>query len=81
METPSGILAWEISWTEEPGGLQSIGSQREGYDWVIEHVCTVGSNWFKPISKQFQNLGSYLLNHSATKKFQNCIFHIILSHF
>ena len=32
METPSGILAWEISWTEEPGGLQSIGSQREGYD-------------------------------------------------
>ena len=23
------ILAWEISWTEEPGGLQSIGSQRD----------------------------------------------------
>ena len=28
METHSIILAWKISWTEEPGGLQSMGSQR-----------------------------------------------------
>ena len=28
MVTHSSILAWRISWTEEPGGLQSIGSQR-----------------------------------------------------
>ena len=28
MATCSGILAWEILWTEEPGGLQSMGSQR-----------------------------------------------------
>ena len=28
MATHSGILAWEIPWTEEPGGLQSIGPQR-----------------------------------------------------
>ena len=28
MATHSTILAWEISWTEEPGGLQSMGSQR-----------------------------------------------------
>ena len=28
MATPSGILAWKIPWTEEPGGLQSTGSQR-----------------------------------------------------
>ena len=26
--THSSILAWEVSWTEEPGGLQSVGSQR-----------------------------------------------------
>ena len=26
------ILVWEISWTEEPGGLQSIASQRVGHD-------------------------------------------------
>ena len=28
----SSILAWRIPWTEEPGGLQSIGSQRVGCD-------------------------------------------------
>ena len=30
--THSSILVWEIPWTEEPGGLQSIGSQRVGHD-------------------------------------------------
>ena len=30
--THSTILAWRISWTEEPGGLQSVGSQRIGHD-------------------------------------------------
>ena len=32
METHSSIVAWKISWTEEPGGLQSMGSQRVGHD-------------------------------------------------
>ena len=32
METHSSILAWKISWTEEPGGLQSMGSKRVGHD-------------------------------------------------
>ena len=32
MATHSSILAWEIPWTEEPGGLQSIGLQRVGYN-------------------------------------------------
>ena len=34
MATHSSILAWRIPWTEEPGGLQSMGSQRVGHDWV-----------------------------------------------
>ena len=34
METHSSILVWEAPWTEEPGGLQSIGSQRVGHNWV-----------------------------------------------
>ena len=33
MATHSGILAWRIPWTEEPGRLQSIVSQRPGHDW------------------------------------------------
>ena len=32
MATHSSILAWTIPWTEEPGGLQSTGSQRVGHD-------------------------------------------------
>ena len=34
MATHPSVLAWEIPWTEEPGGLQSKGSQRVGHDWV-----------------------------------------------
>ena len=36
MTTHSSILAWRIPWTEEPGGLQSMGSQRAGHDWVTD---------------------------------------------
>ena len=32
MATQSSILAWRIPWTEEPGGLQSMGLQRAGHD-------------------------------------------------
>ena len=34
MATHSSRIAWRISWTEEPGGLQSMGSQRVGHDWA-----------------------------------------------
>ena len=32
MATRPSILAWRIAWTEEPGGIQSMGSQRVGHD-------------------------------------------------
>ena len=35
----SSILAWIIPWTEEPGALQSRGSQRASHDWVTKHAC------------------------------------------
>ena len=38
MVTNSSILAWRIPWTGDPGGLQSIGLQRVGCDWVINRV-------------------------------------------
>ena len=34
MATHSNTLAWKIPWTEEPGGLQSMGSQTVGHDWA-----------------------------------------------
>jgi len=40
MATDSSTLAWRIPWTEEPGGLQSMGSQRVKRDWVTERTHT-----------------------------------------
>ena len=39
MATYSSILAWRITWTEEPGGLQFMGSQRVRHDWMA-HTFT-----------------------------------------
>ena len=38
MATPSSILAWKVPWTEEPDGLQSMGSQRAGHDLMHMHT-------------------------------------------
>ena len=38
MATHSNILAWKIPWTEEPGGLQSMGLQLVEHDQVNEHI-------------------------------------------
>ena len=44
MATYSNILAWEIPWTEEPGELQSMGSQRVGHDLVTKQQQQDGLN-------------------------------------
>ena len=44
MATHSIILAWEILWTEEPGGLQSMGHKRVGYD-----LATIGEGNGTPL--------------------------------
>ena len=41
MATHSSILAWEIPWTEETGGLQSKGWQRVGHDLATKHSTQV----------------------------------------
>ena len=40
METHSSILAWRIPWMEEPGRLQSTGSQRVGHNWATSPHLT-----------------------------------------
>ena len=40
MATHSSVLAWKIPWIEEPGGLQSIGSQRVSQNWGTEYTHT-----------------------------------------
>ena len=41
METHSSILAWEILWTEEPGGLQSTGSKESDMLLLLSHFSRV----------------------------------------
>ena len=47
MATHSSIRAWEVSWTEEPGGLQPLGLQRVGQDlatkqqFEMPHRCRI----------------------------------------
>ena len=44
MATHSSILAWEIPWTEEPGGLQSLGSQRVRHNWATSLSLSIIKN-------------------------------------
>ena len=45
MATHSSILAWRIPWTEEPGKLQSVGSQRVRHDWVTHTHTHTHTEW------------------------------------
>ena len=53
MATHSSILAWKISWTEEPDGLQSMESQRVGHNWATNtytylNLNTINIPYFLP---------------------------------
>ena len=65
--THSSILTWRIPWTEEPGGLQSIGLQKVGHDWsnlaciqiyILEYVYAlfsfaVQNSWLLWLARTF----------------------------
>ena len=53
MATQSSILAWNIPWVEEPGGLQSMGLQRIGHDWVtITYSLTHSESTQRALKKE-----------------------------
>ena len=56
MATHSSILAWRIPWTEEPGGLQSMGSQRVGHDWGTNTSTSTSMGLVGPIPEVCQRL-------------------------
>ena len=59
IETNSSICAWRIPWTEEPGGLQSMGSQRVRHDWATEHkaqVCLENTNLVKRQRSEWEKI-------------------------
>ena len=61
MAIHSRILAWRIQWTEEPGGLKSMGSQRVAHDWVTNTgacLWTSGGPMAKTLRSQCKRPGS-----------------------
>ena len=55
----SSILAWEIPWTEEPGGLQSMGLQRIRHDLTSKPPPAIWDHW-EAFFLFFFNLGSFV---------------------
>ena len=68
MATHFNILAWRIPWTEEPGRLQSMGSQRLRHDWSdLAHTQSTGI-WQR---REMFTLFHYVT--TSTLDFSNCI--------
>ena len=62
MTTYASILDWEIPWTEEPSGLQSMGSQRVGHNCVTKHSTVFKDTLQKTrISHLFKSLHAFLI--------------------
>ena len=90
MATHSSILAWRIPWTEEPGGLYSIGLQRVGQDWetfILGFPCGSGS---KESACNVGDLGSilglerspgegkgYPSQYSGLENSMDCMVHVV----
>ena len=75
----SSILAWEIPWTEDAGGLQCVGSQRVGRDWTTKH-CQLPDEAVNGYSRQRLSSGAsvWLMQTvhpgwSVSAVFLNCI--------
>ena len=64
MATHSSILAWRPPWTEEPGGLKSMGSQRVGHDWATNTKITYRTQ----MNSMVQSILSEFLTFSLTKR-------------
>ena len=55
--THSSILAWTVPWTEKPGGLQSIGSERVGHDWSdLAHMYLIKETLEETLTDYFLGL-------------------------
>ena len=76
MANHSSTLAWKIPWTEEPGGLQSMGSRRVGNNWTTSLSLFTFMHWrrkwqptpvFLPGESQRQWAPIYGVTHSHTR--------------
>ena len=66
MATCSSILAWEIPWREEPGGLQSMGSERLGDDLAAKQQELMQST--RSIQKHFISINEQLIARKGNEE-------------
>ena len=64
MATHSSILAWRIPWTEKPGGVQSVGSQRVRHDWATNPLVFF---WFRKLKALRKIALTQRLNNDSIK--------------
>ena len=62
MATHTSILARRIPWTEEPGRLQSVGSQRAGHNWAMKHDNSKKDRGVKVILSLFNTQNRWCFN-------------------
>ena len=70
MATHSSILAWRITWTEKPGRLQSMGSQRAGHDWATNtyrqwNIIGANRKWLSSHEKIWRELKCILVSEGS----------------
>ena len=88
MATPSSIFAWKTPWTEEPGRLQSMGSQRVGHYWVTNtlnwYIYCGRAIWWNPsqLKAKWEIISIYLYkcSYSFKEKYISIICDIILEY-
>ena len=66
MATHCSILAWRVPWTEEPGGLQSVRSQRVRHNWATNNFTFIRSDIFQVV--KWQKINSEQLKKKGKKK-------------
>ena len=76
MATHSSILAWRIPWTEDPGGLQPMESQRVGHDWTQHTHLYCISGYICLSLSELSPWGKYLCDPSMFQKWLD----VLLSH-
>ena len=65
MATHSSILVWRVPWTEEPGGLQFMGSQRVGHDYPTEPSTAGSLTFFLVVEKNAQPTLNHFKGYSS----------------
>ena len=74
MATHSSILAWRIPWTEEPGGLQSMGSQQVRHNWMTNTftfiACTKAQRWGRVLQPLTEGRCGWSRGSQALMSFQ-----------